>query len=99
MTRRFHPRALLLVTLLVAPAIAEAQQPLTELSLEELMRFDAGRVYGASERLQPVTEAPASVSFITAEEIARYGYRTLADILRSVRGMYVVDDRNYSLVG
>ena len=38
---------------------------------------------GASERLQPVTEAPASVSFITAEEIARHGYRTLADILRA----------------
>ena len=53
-----------------------------ELSLEELMALDAGRVYGASERLQPVTEAPASVSFITAEEIARYGYRTLADVLR-----------------
>ena len=44
---------------------------LPELSLEELMGMDAGRVFGASERLQPVTEAPASVSFITAEEIAR----------------------------
>src|SRR6185503_19210749 len=40
-----------------------------------------------------------SVSFITAAEIARYGYRTLADILRGVRGMYVVNDRNYSLLG
>ena len=46
-----------------------------------------------------MTEAPASVSFITAEEIARYGYRTLADILRGVRGMYVTDDRNFSLLG
>ena len=63
------------------------------------MTLDAGQVFGASERLQPVLEAPASVSFITKEEIARYGYRTLADILRSVRGMYVVDDRNYSVVG
>ena len=63
------------------------------------MRLDAGQVFGASERLQPVTEAPASVSFITAEEIARYGYRTLADILRGVRGMYVTDDRNFSFVG
>ena len=74
-------------------------QSLSELSLEELMRLDAGRVFGASERSQPVTEAPSSVSFITAEDIARYGYRTLADILHGVRGMYVSDDRNFSLLG
>jgi outer membrane receptor for ferrienterochelin and colicins len=92
-------RVLVLVLVLGAPRPAIAQQPLPELSLEELMRIDAGRVFGASERIQPVTEAPASVSFITAEEIARYGYRTLADILRGVRGMYVTDDRNFSLLG
>ncbi len=63
------------------------------------MRFDTGRVFGASERMQPVTEAPASVSFITADDIARYGYRTLADILRGVRGFYVTDDRNFSYLG
>jgi outer membrane receptor for ferrienterochelin and colicins len=61
--------------------------------------LDAGQVFGASERLQPALEAPASVSFITAEEIARYGYRTLADILSAVRGMYISDDRNYSVIG
>ena len=93
-------RAALLFSILLATAsAAAAQQPLPELSLEELMGIDAGRVFGASERIQPVTEAPASVSFITAEEIERYGYRTLADILRGVRGMYVTDDRNFSLVG
>jgi iron complex outermembrane receptor protein len=74
-------------------------QSLPDLSIEELMKLDAGQVFGASERLQPVTEAPSSVSFITAEEIALYGYRTLADILRSVRGMYVTDDRNFSYLG
>jgi iron complex outermembrane receptor protein len=84
---------------LVLPRAGLAQAPLTELSLEELMQLDAGQVFGASERLQPVTEAPASVSFITADEIARFGYRTLADILRSVRGMYVSDDRNFSFLG
>lgn len=88
----------LLALSLVAPAFASAQS-LSSLSLEDLMKLDAGQVFGASERLQPVTEAPASVSFITAEEISRYGYRTLADILRGVRGMYVSDDRNYSLLG
>ncbi len=100
MTRLYDSAAVLALIVLLAPSpAAEAQQPLPELSLEELMGLDAGRVFGASERLQPVTEAPASVSFITAEEIARYGYRTLADILRGVRGMYVTDDRNFSYLG
>jgi iron complex outermembrane receptor protein len=95
----YSTRALLVMLLVAAPRPANAQQALPELSLEELMQIDAGRVFGASERMQPVTEAPASVSFITAEEIARYGYRTLADILDGVRGMYVTDDRNFSLLG
>ena len=98
-TCSFNRRTLfLLFVLLTVPTVAYAQG-LPDLSLEELMRIDAGRVFGASERIQPVTEAPASVSFITAEDIARYGYRTLADILRGVRGMYVTDDRNYSYLG
>ncbi|MEP7308337.1 MAG: TonB-dependent receptor [Acidobacteriota bacterium] len=91
--------AFCLLFMLVATSSTWAQSSLPDLSLEDLMKLDAGQVYGASERLQPVIEAPASVSFITAEEIARNGYRTLADILRSVRGMYVSDDRNFSLIG
>jgi iron complex outermembrane receptor protein len=91
-------RPFVVLAMLTVPCVAQAQ-PLPELSLEELMRIDAGRVVGASERVQPVTEAPASVSFITAADIARYGYRTLADILRGVRGMYVTDDRNFSYLG
>lgn len=85
--------------MLAASPAARAQSALPDLTLEDLMKLDAGEVFGASERLQPVVEAPASISFITAEEIARYGYRTLADILRGVRGMYVTDDRNFSLIG
>jgi iron complex outermembrane receptor protein len=80
---------------------ASAQQPpdLTDLSIEQLMRLEVEPVFGASKRLQPVTEAPASVTIITADEIARYGYRTLADILRGVRGLFVTSDRNYSYLG
>jgi iron complex outermembrane receptor protein len=92
-------RVIVLVAALAVPSSARAQSPLHDLSLEDLMKLDAGQVFGASERLQPVMEAPASVSFITSEEIARYGYRTLADILRGVRGMYVTDDRNFSFLG
>ena len=56
-------------------------------------------VYGASKYEQKVTEAPSSVSIVTASEIKKYGYRTLADILGSVRSFYVSSDRNYTYVG
>ena len=36
---------------------------------------------------------------MTAEDIVRYGFRTLADVLRSVRSFSVSSDRNYSYVG
>ena len=99
--KKYLPHLLAIGTLalaLLTGTTAHAQS-LSELSLEDLMRLDAGRVFGASERSQPVTEAPASVSFITAEDITRYGYRTLADILNGVRGLYVSDDRNFSFLG
>jgi outer membrane receptor for ferrienterochelin and colicins len=99
MTR--YPSRLVPLTLALACAMSASAgaQSLPDLDLEKLMRIDAGRVFGASERSQPVTEAPTSVSFITSEDIARYGYRTLADILHGVRGMYVSDDRNFSFLG
>src|SRR6266446_10166201 len=72
---------------------------LTDMSVEELMSIRIDSVYGASGFKQKVTEAPASVTIIAAEDIQRYGYRTLADILRNVPGFYVNYDRNYSYLG
>ena len=69
------------------------------MSIEDLMSIDIDSVYGASGFKQKVTEAPASVTIVTSEEIQKYGYRTLADILRNVRGFYVTYDRNYSYLG
>jgi outer membrane receptor for ferrienterochelin and colicin len=67
---------------------------------EEAMLFqEIPSVFGASKYEQKVTEAPSSVSIITSSEIKKYGYRTLADILRSVRGFYITYDRNYSYIG
>ncbi len=72
---------------------------LLDMSLEDLMSVEIDSVYGASGFKQKVTEAPASVTIITSDEIQKYGYRTLADILRNVRGFYVTYDRNYSYLG
>ena len=63
------------------------------------MEVEVTTVYGASKYEQKITEAPSSVTVITSEEIRKYGYHTLADVLKSVRGFYVTNDRNYSYVG
>ncbi|HET7791188.1 MAG TPA: TonB-dependent receptor [Gemmatimonadales bacterium] len=60
---------------------------------------DLSRVTGASRYDQDTRDAPSSITIITAEEIQRYGYRTLAEALEHVRGFVVNDDRNYSYVG
>lgn len=57
------------------------------------------QVYSASSYLQDDRKAPSSVTIVTADEIRRCGYRTLAEILRNVRGFYVTSDRNYSYIG
>jgi outer membrane receptor for ferrienterochelin and colicins len=72
---------------------------LLDMSLEDLMSIEIDSVYGASGFKQKVTEAPASVTIITSEEIQKFGYKTLADILRNVRGFYVTYDRNYGYLG
>ena len=89
----------LLATLPPSSWAAETPVDLTQLSLEDLMRVEIPSVTGASRYAQKVTEAPSSVSIVTAEEIKHYGYRTLADILRSVRGFFVTYDRNYNYLG
>jgi outer membrane cobalamin receptor len=80
----------------VAGAFAAAPQDLNSLPIEQLLNLE---IITASKFPQKISEAPSSVSVFTADDIRRYGYRSLADILRSVRGVYVSDDRNYSYIG
>ena len=72
---------------------------LTELPLEALMDIEVPTVYGASKFEQKATEAPSSITVISSDEIKRYGYRTLADVLQSVQGFHVSYDRNYAFLG
>ncbi len=98
MRRRFQILLLLalLAALAAAPARAAGPADLTGMSLESLLDVT---VSGASRYEQRASEAPTYASVVTAEEIRKYGYRTLADLLRSLPGIFVTNDRNYSYVG
>jgi outer membrane receptor for ferrienterochelin and colicins len=72
---------------------------LSGLSLEELLHVNVDKVYSASRFIQDVRRAPASVTVLTAADIRRFGYRTLADALRSTVGFYTTYDRNYTYLG
>src|SRR5437867_2152411 len=81
----------------VKPAAATSTHPNPG---EEMILFqDLPSVFGASKYEQKPSEAPASVSVVTNEEIRKFGYRTLSEILRSVRGFFTTYDRNYSYIG
>ncbi|WP_373887968.1 TonB-dependent receptor plug domain-containing protein [Massilia sp. CF038] len=73
-----------------------AANDLTSLPFEQLLTME---VYSASKFTQKASDAPALVTVISAAEIRQYGWRTLADVARSVRGLYVSYDRNYSYLG
>src|SRR5579872_5382858 len=80
------------------PEPSTAQEPSNPaaLSLRELLDT---KVYSASKYEQKVAEAPSSIVIITAEDIRKYGYRTLMDVLATLPGFYVVGHGSYSSLG
>lgn len=82
--------------LLMGSVAVAATRDLTTLPIEQLLTLE---VYSASKFPQKISEAPSAVTIITAADIKAYGHRTLADILRSIRGLYVTNDRNYQYLG
>lgn len=75
---------------------AQAQAAVADLPLEQLMQM---QITTASRYAQTALEAPAAVSVVTADDIRLFGYRTLAEVLGSMRGLYISYDRAYHYLG
>ena len=99
--------ALLIGSVLISASFAAAQQPTppppkaavdqSTMDLEQLMKIEI--VVAGSKRAQQSREVASFVSVVSAADIREHGYRTLADVLRTLPGFYVSNDRNYSYIG
>jgi len=99
---RIHSMLCLLFAATAFPGAARAfpdqanADDLTAIPIENLLNME---VYSASRFVQNISDAPSAVSVLTATEIKTFGWRTLAEALRSLLGLYVSYDRNYSYLG
>jgi len=104
--QRRSASAFLIGSVLISASLAAAQQPTpppkqaidtTTNDLEQLMKIEI--VVAGSKRAQDPRDVASFVSVVTAADIREHGYRTLADVLRTLPGFYVSNDRNYSYIG
>lgn len=70
-----------------------------EPTTEYLAFMEIGNVFAAAKHMQEIKEAPASITVISEEDIRRYGFRNLADVLDNVMSFYTYSDRNYTYIG
>lgn len=88
-----------MVIFLCGAVCAQTVAPAAASTSEKALFEDMPVVEAAALHAQSLEEAPASVTVITASDIAKYGYRTLGEALAGVRGLYVSYDRAYHYVG
>jgi outer membrane receptor protein involved in Fe transport len=83
------------------PAATDATSDLEDLDLVKLMGLGLSDlvVSGAAKHDQSLDEVAAAASVITADQIKRFGYRTVAEALGSVAGVYITDDHMVQRVG
>lgn len=79
------------------PALAQRQDStLGTHALDSLLSIP---INGAAKYQQTAREVAASATIITADDIERFGYQTLGEVLATVRGFYTTNDRSHVSVG
>ncbi len=84
---------------LSASNIVRAEEKFSGITEEEFLFADIPVVFAAAKFEQKITEAPAFVSIITADEIKQYGYSNLSEALRGIAGCYISYNRSYEQLG
>jgi iron complex outermembrane receptor protein len=102
-TKAFQISSVFLSILLLSPLrlwcgedTAAPPPDITSLSLEELT---ATEIVSNAHFAQQIVDASSAVTVVTAEDIERFGYRTIGEILNSMRGIHVSQDGYYGFLG
>ncbi len=90
---------LLILLSAVAPHAQSADPAASDEAFDELAGLLEEEVQTATTYSQRASQAAASVSVVTSDEIERAGYQTIAEALGYVRGFTISDDRNYLYAG
>ena len=91
--------SLLLLSLAIVPRPTQAQETtavVPDLGLDSLLNTP---VSTAAKYSQSVRQVAGSVTIVTAEDIRRFGYRTVADVLQGMAGVYTSNPRSYESIG
>jgi outer membrane receptor protein involved in Fe transport len=95
------PALLILLGLngLVGMEHAVAQDGSLDLTTIPFEKLTQTNVITASKLAKQVSDSPSAVSIVTADDIRTFGYRTLADVINGMRGLYTTYDRRYEYLG
>ena len=85
-TTRQACRIIAMAALLASGAVRAQTSPHPADELDLLAQENI--VYSAARYAQTIAETPANVSVISRDDIRRYGYRSVADALKSLPGVY-----------
>ncbi len=82
------------------PALPLASEgPSTAASVLAATDSDEEVVVGAAKREQTLGNVASAVTVITADRIRRFGYRTVAEAVASLAGVFIADDRLQQRMG
>ncbi|MBK8186531.1 MAG: TonB-dependent receptor [Cellvibrio sp.] len=88
--------SLLMLILFSGSLQANSSSDLLDMTLEELMQIE---ITSASKVSQALKDIPAHVTLVTRQDIHRYGYTRLTDILRNLPGLYLEEDTEETFIG
>jgi outer membrane receptor protein involved in Fe transport len=81
------------------PDLASESEKVGEISVYGASLAEEEIVVGAAKREQSLGTVASAVTVIAGDHLRRFGYRTLAEAVRSVADTYVVDDRMVERIG